>query len=79
MPEVDHDADPAVQAIGNMHVVSRLRDLDPRTRAIVSLILVGYKQEEIAELLGEPSARAVEGVVYRWRTREKAAEGGHGE
>lgn len=78
VPEADHDADPAVQATGNIHVVNRLLDADPRARGIVALTIDGYSQEEIAELLGEPSIRAVEGVLYRWRTREKAAEGENG-
>lgn len=72
-PEADHAADPAVQATGNIHVVDRLRDADPRARAVVALTIDGYSQEEITEMLGERSVRAVEGILYRWRTREKAA------
>ena len=71
MPEADHAADPAIRATGNIHVVNRLRDADPRARGVVALTIDGYSQEEIAELLGERSVRAVEGVLYRWRTREK--------
>jgi hypothetical protein len=73
VPRADHAADPAVQATGNIHVVGRLQDADPRARAVVALTIDGYSQEEIAELLGEQSVRAVEGVLYRWRTREKTA------
>ena len=31
--------------------------------------------DEIAELLGEQSVRAVEGVLYRWRQGEKRKTG----
>jgi hypothetical protein len=30
----------------------------------------GYRQEEITEMLGETSVRAVEGVLYRWRRKQ---------
>jgi hypothetical protein len=50
------------------------------TRAIVALTLDGYSQEEIVEMLGEQSVRAIEGVLYRWRTKEQArVQGGGGE
>ncbi len=43
--------------------------MGPRTRAIVALRMDGYLKE-IAEMLGETSTRAVEGVLYRWRVRQ---------
>jgi DNA-directed RNA polymerase specialized sigma24 family protein len=70
--EADHVvSDPAVIATGNIQVLDHLRGTDPRTRAIVALTIDGYSQEEIVELLGERSVRAVEGVLYRWRTQYK--------
>jgi DNA-directed RNA polymerase specialized sigma24 family protein len=74
IPEADPSSDPAVQAIGNIHVAERLAATDERARAIVALTIDGYGQEEIAEIaeiVGKRSVRAVEGVLYRWRTREK--------
>jgi DNA-directed RNA polymerase specialized sigma24 family protein len=53
-----------------MRVREDLGRMDPRTRAIVALRMDGYRQEEIAEMLGETSVRAVEGVLYRWRVRQ---------
>jgi hypothetical protein len=73
LPEADPSSDPAVQAVGNIHVAERLAAADERARAIVALTIDGYSQEEIAEITGKRSVRAVEGVLYRWRTREKAA------
>jgi DNA-directed RNA polymerase specialized sigma24 family protein len=77
-PAVNPAADPAVRAVGNTRVYDALKRADPRTRAIVSLVIDGYSQKEIAELLGEDSVRAVEGVLYRWRTKEqrRLREGG---
>lgn len=71
MPGEDPSSDPAVQVTGNLHVAERIAAADERARAIVALTIDGYSQEEIAELTGKRSARAVEGVLYRWRTREK--------
>jgi DNA-directed RNA polymerase specialized sigma24 family protein len=71
--EADASADPAVQVAGNFHVRDRLRDAEPRTRAVVALTIDGYTQKEIAEVLGMSSARAVEGVLRRWRELERAA------
>ena len=46
---------------------------------IVALTLDQYSQDEIVELLGERSIRAVEGVLYRWRTQQKdRMQGGDG-
>jgi hypothetical protein len=71
--EADHGADPEVQVTGNLYVIDRLRDTDSRTSAMVAMTIDGYSQDEIAELLGESSSRVVEGVLYRWRKREKRA------
>jgi len=71
-------ADPADLALGEMHVRDALkRAPNGRTRAAVALTVDGYSQEEIAELTQSGSARAVEGIMYRWRLREKGeyAEG----
>jgi hypothetical protein len=70
---------PAVIATGNIRVCDDLQRADPRERAIVALTIDGYSQEEIVELLNEFSVRAVEGVLYRWRTKEKPAANGGGE
>lgn len=71
-PQQDHITNPAVLTLGSMRVHDDLQRLDTRTRAIVELTLDGYTQEEIVELLDETSIRAVEGVLYRWRTKEQA-------
>jgi hypothetical protein len=60
-----------VIATGNTRVCEQLQAADPRARAILALTIDGYQQDEIAELLGETSVRAVEGVLYRWRVQEK--------
>jgi len=70
-PVANPVSDPAVIATGKLRVCGDLERLDKRTQAIVALTLDGYSQEEIAELLDEPSPRAVEGVLYRWRTKQK--------
>ena len=62
--------DPADLIAGTMRVREELARMDPRTRAIVALRMDGYHHEEIAEMLGETSVRAVEGVLYRWRVRQ---------
>ncbi len=58
-------------ATGKIQVLDDLRGIDPRIQAIVALIIDGFSQEEIVELLGERSVRAIEGVLYRWRTQHK--------
>jgi DNA-directed RNA polymerase specialized sigma24 family protein len=70
-PRTDDLADPSVVALGDMYVGDVLGRADARTAAIVALTIDGYTQEEIAEMLGETSIRAIEGVLYRWRTREQ--------
>jgi DNA-directed RNA polymerase specialized sigma24 family protein len=70
-PRTDHLADPSIAALGDMYVSDVLGRADARTAAIVALTIDGYTQEEIAEMLGETSIRAIEGVLYRWRNREQ--------
>jgi hypothetical protein len=70
---------PAAIVTGKIRVREDLGRLDERTRVIVALTLDGYSQEEIVELLGESSVRAVEGVLYRWRIKEKLNAHGGGE
>ncbi|MFE6486760.1 hypothetical protein ACFVGN_28015 [Streptomyces sp. NPDC057757] len=58
--------------LGNLEVLEHLDAVnDLRTRAIVALTIDGYSQEEIRQLLDATSARAIEGMLYRWRTKEK--------
>lgn len=70
--EADPVLDPAVLATGNIHVTERLKAAGARDGLVVALTIDGYSQEEIAEVTGR-SVRGVEGVLHRWRTREKAA------
>lgn len=63
--------DPADLVAGEMGVLADLERINPRARDIIALTLDGYHQDEIVELLGETSVRAVEGVLHRWRTEEK--------
>src|SRR5215469_9193610 len=68
--QFDAAADPADVVLGELRIRDELARMDDRTRAIVAFRMDGYGQEEIAEMLGERSARAVEGVLYRLRVRE---------
>jgi DNA-directed RNA polymerase specialized sigma24 family protein len=77
-PRNDKINDPGVITVGTMRVLSDLARTDPRTRAIVALTVDGYSQEEIVELLGETSIRAVEGVLHRWRKKERGDLSGAG-
>ncbi|GGT43628.1 sigma-70 region 4 domain-containing protein [Nonomuraea spiralis] len=70
-PDAGITADLESQALGRIRVRDDLRRASERTRAIVALTIDGYSQEEIAELLGEASVRAVEGALYRWRKIEQ--------
>jgi hypothetical protein len=56
---------------GLAQVADVLRRLKPREQEIVAFHYDDYSHEEIMELTGAESVRAVEGVLYRWRTREK--------
>jgi DNA-directed RNA polymerase specialized sigma24 family protein len=49
---------------------------ESRTQAAVALLLDGYTQQEICQILGEPSVRAVEGLLYRWRQKAQSRRGG---
>lgn len=71
-------SNPAIITASLLRVCEDLGRLDDRTRAVVALVLDGYSQEEIVELLNEPSVRAVEGVLYRWRAKEKKRMHGGG-
>ncbi|MFD8085354.1 hypothetical protein ACFV4F_27060 [Kitasatospora sp. NPDC059722] len=65
----------ADEVLGNLRVVADLEDIDdPRTRAAVAMVIDGYSQEEIREVLGAATVRVVEGLLYRWRWRAKAKQ-----
>ncbi|MFK4106707.1 hypothetical protein ACI2L1_43015 [Streptomyces sp. NPDC019531] len=67
----------AEEVLGNLRVLEELRAIDdPRTRATVALTIDGYSQEEIQQLLDSASIRAIEGLLYRWRTKAKQREEG---
>jgi DNA-directed RNA polymerase specialized sigma24 family protein len=70
-PAPDHWSDPAAISVGTLCVREDLDRLDPRTRAVIALTLDDHSQVEIAEILGM-TVRGVEGVLYRWRTKEQA-------
>jgi DNA-directed RNA polymerase specialized sigma24 family protein len=70
--------DPCVITVGKQRVCDDLARVDDRTRAIVALTIDGYSQEEIVEMLGETSVRAVEGVMHRWRKKEQNQQPGGG-
>lgn len=80
MPAEDRVNDPCAITTGNQRVRDDLGRVDERTRAIVALTIDGYSQDEIVELLDETSVRAVEGVLHRWRKKEKSEyrKGGSG-
>lgn len=65
--------DPSRICIGDQWVIDSLKDLEPKTKAVVELTLAGYEQSEIGEML-DLTERAVEGRLYRFRTAMK--EGG---
>jgi hypothetical protein len=53
-------------------VAAEMADIkDPRTRHALILTSQGYRQDEIAELLGLDSGRAVEALLYRQRQRRR--------
>ncbi|NLU67478.1 hypothetical protein [Streptomyces sp. HNM0574] len=67
-PPGSGSADPAAIVAGREKALHHLdREVSPRTRAMVALRAWGYSHEEIKEILMEDSARAVEGVLKRWR------------
>lgn len=67
---VEYARDPAELATCGIINQEEVSSVDDRKRAIVGLAAAGYTHEEIKELLGEKSVRAIEGVIYRWRTKE---------
>jgi len=73
-------AHPSVEStvLGTERVTGHLAAIkDPKTKAALILTTEGYSQEEIAELLDEVSARAIEGLMYRWRQKAKQKEEGY--
>lgn len=69
----------ADEVVGNLEVLEHLDGVrDLRTRAVVALTIDGYSQEEIRQLLDAASVRAIEGMLYRWRTKEKRDREGGG-
>ncbi|MEW1912340.1 hypothetical protein AB0442_28540 [Kitasatospora sp. NPDC085895] len=65
----------ADEVLGQLRVMIDLEDIDdPRTRAAVAMVIDGYSQEEIREALDAKTVRAVEGLIYRWRTKAKQGE-----
>ncbi|MFF3456988.1 hypothetical protein ACFYXH_22165 [Streptomyces sp. NPDC002730] len=66
----------AEEVIGNLRVLDIIGEVkDPRTQAAVALTVDRYSQEEIRQLLEAESVRAVEGLLYRWRQKEKKHQG----
>jgi RNA polymerase sigma factor (sigma-70 family) len=70
--------DLADQVATSLDLRQRLAGLDQRTRAALVLTEAGYRQEEIAEVLGI-SARAVEGLLHRHRRRVRQRQDGGGD
>ncbi|MGW1395662.1 hypothetical protein ACWD6Q_28825 [Streptomyces nigra] len=67
----------AQEVLGNLSVLEELQEInDPRVQAVVALTLDGYSQEEIRELADIATIRAVEGLLYRWRTKAKRDKAG---
>lgn len=67
------------ETVGKLGVLEDLRDIDSlRERAVVALTIDpnGYTQEEIREIVGAESVKAVEGLLYRWRKKAKRDEEG---
>ncbi|MFJ3791355.1 RNA polymerase sigma factor [Kitasatospora sp. NPDC090091] len=64
------------EVLSKLRVLLELEDIDdPRTKAAVAMVIDGYSQEEICEVLNARTVRAVEGLLYRWRTKIKRQEG----
>jgi DNA-directed RNA polymerase specialized sigma24 family protein len=63
--------DPEERAVASVEADRLLGLADGTTRAIILLRSRGYSQEEIAELLGLPSAKAVEARLYRFRSEHR--------
>ncbi|MFD3572226.1 hypothetical protein [Streptomyces sp. NPDC058667] len=76
-PHFDNEVLPGVEAevVGRQILRDALKDIGPkkvRERAVVALTLDGFTQEEIRDILGEKSVRAIEGVLHRWRKKASA-------
>ena len=69
--ELRRVADPIALALANARVREDLEQLDDRKRCVVALHLDGYTHAEIADLLDLTSARAVEGILHRWRKNQQ--------
>ena len=65
---------PATIAVSRAHSEQLINTLKPREQKIVLATDAGYSQEEIAEMFGEKSKRAVEGVLYRLHQTRKAED-----
>ncbi|HEX8093032.1 hypothetical protein [Jatrophihabitans sp.] len=79
---IDGDAaelllDPGTTVPARASVDAALSRATERERSILKLILDGYTQEEVVEILNETSVKAVEGVLARWRKREQRHWVGH--
>ncbi|MEV5546629.1 hypothetical protein AB0L35_10975 [Streptomyces sp. NPDC052309] len=75
--DVVHPLSTCEDVAGRERVLEELRSIrDPRARAAVALTIDGYTQEEIRQLLDERSARAIEGLLYRWRGKARRRHGG---
>lgn len=70
-PAAGCEPGPDVVVPGTLEICGNLADLDQLTAAVVALRLDGYSHGEIAELLDLPSARVAEGILYRWRNKQK--------
>ncbi|GGN93816.1 hypothetical protein GCM10011579_092680 [Streptomyces albiflavescens] len=69
-------SDAATEVLGRQRVLDDLEGIsDPRMRAALALTLDDYTQEEIRLFLGAASRRAIEGLLYRWRTKARREEG----
>lgn len=56
-------------ALGALAHHDLLSQFPPRTQTILKLRAAGYLEAEIAEIVGDTSEKAIEGVLYRVRTR----------
>ena len=66
-------------ATGNIRVDEALKAATGKERIILELTWQGYQQTEIAEVLGLTSARAVEGIIHRWRAKQRLEQGTGGD
>ncbi len=60
--------DPAFEVLSEIDARKRLDAMPPQVRTIVELKIAGLTHARIAERLGMPSGRAVEGVLRRYRS-----------